>query len=77
MGKRIDYWKEKGYTDEQIQNALDYEKRKRESCFSLSLFPLPSSVCVNLPSKLPGENDTPTGFSIRSARGVGSNDDGE
>lgn len=31
MGKRIDYWKEKGYTDEQIQSHLDYEEQKRES----------------------------------------------
>lgn len=31
MSKRINYWKEQGYTDEQIQSHLDYEKRKRES----------------------------------------------
>jgi len=28
MGKRIDYWKNKGYTDEQIENHLRFERRK-------------------------------------------------
>ena len=31
MGKRIDYWKQKGYTEKQIQTHLDYEKRERDS----------------------------------------------
>lgn len=31
MWKRIDYWKEKWYTDEQIKTHLDYEKKERES----------------------------------------------
>lgn len=28
MGKRIEYWKSKGYSDEQIQNHLSWERRK-------------------------------------------------
>lgn len=28
MGRRIDYWKKKGYTDEQIENHLRFERVK-------------------------------------------------
>lgn len=28
MGKRIDYWKNKGYTNEQIENHLIFERRR-------------------------------------------------
>jgi len=30
MWKRIDYWKDKWYSEFQIQSHLDYEKRKRD-----------------------------------------------